>query len=80
MHNKVQSYKALSAIYTSDSVVHKRTVTGDSDSVKTMGQRTFKNVNNCLNANIYSYLETSGGKSYNPYLNFVHFFNTTNMV
>ncbi len=30
-----------------------------------MEQRTFKNVNNCLNTNIYSYLETSGGQSYN---------------
>jgi hypothetical protein len=28
-------------------------------------QRTFKNVNKCLNTNTYSYLETSGGKSYN---------------
>ncbi len=27
--------------------------------------------------NIYSYLETSGGKSYNVYLNVVHFFNTS---
>jgi hypothetical protein len=26
-----------------------------------------KNVNNCLNANIYSYLETSGGQSSNLY-------------
>ncbi len=26
-----------------------------------MVQHTFKNVNNCLNTNIYSYLETSGG-------------------
>jgi hypothetical protein len=25
-----------------------------------------KNVNNCLNTNIYSYLETSGGQSSNP--------------
>ncbi len=41
-----------------------------------MEQRTLKNVNNCLNTNIYSYLETSGGKSLNPYLNVVHFFNT----
>jgi len=78
MHNKVQSYKALSAIYTGDYVVHKRTVTGDSDlKVKTMGQRTFKNVNNCLNANIYSYLETSGAQSSNLYLNNVHFFKTS---
>ncbi len=30
-----------------------------------MEQSALKNVNNCLNANIYSYLETSGGKSHN---------------
>ena len=36
-----------------------------------------KNVNNCLNTNIYSYLETYGGKSYNIYLNVVHFLNTS---
>ncbi len=40
-----------------------------------MEQRTFKNVNNCLNTNIYCYLETSGGQSSNPHLNIVHFFN-----
>jgi len=28
-----------------------------------MEQCALKSVNNCLNANIYSYLETSGGKS-----------------
>ncbi len=39
-----------------------------------MEQHAFKNVNNCLNTNIYSYLETSGGQSSNPYLNVVHFF------
>jgi hypothetical protein len=38
-----------------------------------MEQRTFKNVNNYLNTNIYYYLKTSGGKSYNVYLNVVHF-------
>jgi hypothetical protein len=38
-----------------------------------MEQRTYKKVNN---TNIYSYLKTSGGKSYNVYLNVVHFFNT----
>jgi len=38
-------------------------------------ERTFKKVNNCLNANIYSYLETSGGQSFNLHLN-VPFFNT----
>ncbi len=32
-------------------------------------------VNNCLNTNIYSYLETSDGQSSNLYLNVVHFFN-----
>jgi hypothetical protein len=29
-----------------------------------------------LNANIYSYLETSGGQSSNLHLNVVHFFST----
>ncbi len=32
-----------------------------------------KIVNNCLNTNIYSYLETSGGQSSNLYLNVVHY-------
>ncbi len=41
-----------------------------------MEQHALKNVNNCLNTNIYSYLETSGGQSSNPYLNVVHFLNT----
>jgi hypothetical protein len=40
------------------------------------GTACFKNVNNCLNTNIYSYLETSGGQSSNPYLNVVLFLNT----
>jgi hypothetical protein len=40
-------------------------------------QHTFKNVNNCMNINIYSYLEMSCGQSYNLYLNVVHFFNTS---
>jgi hypothetical protein len=39
-----------------------------------MGQHALKNVNNCLNTNIYSYLETSGGQSSILYLNVVHFF------
>ncbi len=42
-----------------------------------MEQHTLKNVNNHLNINIYSDLETSGGQSSNLYLNVVHFFNTT---
>ncbi len=42
-----------------------------------MEQHTLKNINNCLNTNIYSYLETSGGQSSNPYLNVVHFFITS---
>ncbi len=39
-----------------------------------MEQHALKNVNNSLNINIYSYLETSGGQCSNPYLNGVHFF------
>ncbi len=34
-----------------------------------MEQRELINVSNCLNTNIYSYLETSGGQSSNIYLN-----------
>ncbi len=36
-------------------------------SVFWMEQHTLQNVNNCLNANIYSYLETSYGQSSNLY-------------
>jgi hypothetical protein len=36
-------------------------------------QRALKNVNNCLNTNIYSYFETSGSQSSSLYLNVVHF-------
>ncbi len=39
------------------------------------GTARFKNVNNCLITNIYSYLETSDGQSSNLYLNVVHFSN-----
>jgi hypothetical protein len=38
-------------------------------------QHAYKNVNNCLNTNIYSSLETSGGESSNLYLKFAYFFN-----
>jgi hypothetical protein len=41
------------------------------------GIEHFKNVNNCLNTNIYSFLDTSGGHNYKLYLNVVHFFNTS---
>ncbi len=41
------------------------------------GTAHFKNVNNCLITNIYSYLETTGGKSCNLYINVVHFFNAS---
>jgi len=41
-----------------------------------MEQHALKNVNNCMNTNIYSYLETSGGQSSYPYLNVVYFLNT----
>ncbi len=46
-------------------------------SVYPMEHHDLKSVNNCLNANIYSYLETSGGQSSNLYLNVVHFFNAS---
>jgi hypothetical protein len=38
-------------------------------------QSNLENINKCFNINIYSYLETSGGKSCILYLNVVHFFN-----
>ncbi len=37
------------------------------------GTARLKNVNNCLNTNIYSHIETSGGQSCNLYWNAVHF-------
>ncbi len=43
----------------------------------TMEQRDLKIVNNCLKTDIYSYLETSGGQSYNLCLRVVHSFNTS---
>ncbi len=42
-----------------------------------MEQHGLQNVNIHLKTNIYSYLETSGGKSFNLNLNVVHFFNTS---
>ncbi len=42
-----------------------------------MEEHTLKNVNNSLNTNIYFYLETSGGQKSIPYLNAVHFVNTS---
>jgi hypothetical protein len=38
------------------------------------GTAHFKNANNCLNTNNYSYLETSGGLSSDLHFNSVHFF------
>jgi hypothetical protein len=46
-------------------------------SIYPMKHHTLKSVNNCLNANIYSYFETYGGQTSNIYLNVVHFFNTS---
>ncbi len=43
------------------------------DDTKAMEKRALINVNNCLNTNIYSYLETYGDQ----YLNVVHFLNTS---
>jgi hypothetical protein len=42
-----------------------------------MERHALKNVINCLNTNIYFYLETSGGHSSNLHLNVIHFFNTS---
>ncbi len=42
-----------------------------------MEQHALENVNNCLNTNIYSYLDTSGGQSSNLFLNVVRFFNAS---
>jgi hypothetical protein len=42
-----------------------------------MEEHTFKNVNNCLNTNTYSYVGTYGGQSSNLSLNVVHVFNTS---
>ena len=39
-----------------------------------MEQRGLKNVNNCLDTNIYSYLETSSGKSYKICIEMLFFF------
>ncbi len=38
-----------------------------------MEQHALKIVNNCLNTNIYYYLETSGGQNSNLYLYVVHY-------
>ncbi len=45
--------------------------------ISLMEQHALKIVNNCLNTNIYCYLETSDGQSSNLYLNVVHFFNAS---
>jgi hypothetical protein len=37
-----------------------------------MEQHTLKTANNCLNTNIYTYLEMSGGQSFNVYLKIVN--------
>ncbi len=42
-----------------------------------MEQHALRSVNNCLNTNIYSYLDTSGGQSSNLYVNVVYLFNTS---
>jgi len=42
-----------------------------------MEQNALENVNSCLNTNIYSYLQTSGGQTSNVYLIVVDFFNTS---
>jgi hypothetical protein len=41
-----------------------------------MEQHALKNLNNYLNTNIFSYLETFGGQSFNLYITVVPFLNT----
>jgi hypothetical protein len=50
---------------------------GTNNQVASMEQRALKNVNNYLNTNIYSYLESSRGQISNLYLNVVYFFNAS---
>ena len=45
--------------------------------ILSMEQHALKNINNCLNTNIHSYLETSGGQSSNLYLYVANFFNAS---
>jgi hypothetical protein len=45
--------------------------------LKNTFKKCIKNVSNYMNANIYSNLETSSGQSFNLYLIFVPFFNTS---
>jgi hypothetical protein len=42
--------------------------------IPTMEQHALKDVSNCSDSNIYSYLETSSGQSSNLYLNVGSFF------
>jgi hypothetical protein len=42
-----------------------------------MEHYALKTLNNWLNTNIYSYLKTSGGQSWNLYLNVAHFSNAS---
>ncbi len=42
-----------------------------------MKQHALTNANNCLNINIYSYLETFGVQSSSLFSNVVHFFNNS---
>jgi hypothetical protein len=58
-------------------VTLKGTTKGDLINQISMEQHALKNVDNDLNTNIYSYLETSGGQSSSTYFNVVHFFNTS---
>jgi hypothetical protein len=41
------------------------------------GTAQFKKLSNCLNTNIYPYVETCGGQSSNLYINVFHFVNTS---
>ncbi len=43
--------------------------------IDTNGTARFKNATNCLNTEIYSYLETSGGQRSNLYIKVAYIFN-----
>jgi hypothetical protein len=62
-----ENFKPLKLVTLPISADRKFSIEIRSDGDLTTVQHTFKNVNNCLITNIYSYLETSGGQSSNQY-------------
>ncbi len=60
-----------------DYIIKNLGVTIFSNAIEAIGQHTLTNVNFCWNTVISFYLETSVGHYANPFLNVVHFFNTS---